>query len=351
MQYVSIYDETGVIAEEISAMELWKERADFRLSTTILRQSGELLRSLEREKPDILILAEDSRSDAKLLVEDIKSSFAGIHIIVIGTDTDYETVRSRFLAGAFDYLVRPLDTELLKNAILRVYADFGVAYVVNELTMKVDALVNHIFLGGGDEEYIISNIIDQIYADWKEDPLNCQIVSDKAKKHIYEILSERKPWLEKFLYRTDFTYRAGFRLRTREEIKKDWLRCFREASAIVRKYQMIDDKLVYRIGKYVVVHVDEKLSLNDVAKGVFLNPSYVSHIFKEVTGMGFSDFMTEVKIDRAKVLLRDSKIRICDVAATVGYSNPEYFTKNFRKKTGYAPIDYQKMLEERERTI
>ena len=127
---------------------------------------------------------------------------------------------------------------------------------------------------------------------------------------------------------------------------KDWVRCFKEASKMVVKYQMIDDRLVYRIGKYVVVHVDEKLSLESVAKGVYLNPSYVSHIFKKVTGMNFTDYMTEVKVDRAKVLLRDSKLKIYDVAATVGYSNSEYFAKTFRKKTGYAPVVYQKMLAE-----
>ena len=62
--------------------------------------------------------------------------------------------------------------------------------------------------------------------------------------------------------------------------------------------------------------------------------------------MNFTDYMTEVKVDRAKVLLRDIKLKIYDVAATVGYSNSEYFAKTFRKKTGYAPVVYQKMLAE-----
>ena len=214
------------------------------------------------------------------------------------------------------------------------------------LQEAVDALIDNIFLGGGQEELIIQNIIDQIYEDWKQDAINCQLIADKAKNHIYEILIDRKPWLEKFLYRNDFTYKFGFSLLRKEEIMKDWVRCFKEASKMVVKYQMIDDRLVYRIGKYVVVHVDEKLSLESVAKGVYLNPSYVSHIFKKVTGMSFTDYMTEVKVDRAKVLLRDSKLKIYDVAATVGYSNSEYFAKTFRKKTGYAPVVYQKMLAE-----
>ena len=345
MQYVIIYDREGSVEKEISKMSLWKERPDFHLEDRILRKYSEVLESVEQEKPDILIMSDDEHNALQIFLEANRKIFSDIHIIVIGRDSGYETVRSCFLAGVSDYLLRPLDEEELKNSILRVYADFGIAYVVNELAMKTDALIENIFQGGGNEQYIITNIIDQIFQDWKEDPLYCQIVSDKAKKHIYEVLSERKPWLEKFLYRNDFTYRSGFSLQTKEEITESWMRCFTETSAIVKKYQMIDDRLVYRIGKYVVEHVDEKLSLHDVADGVFLNPSYISQIFRKVTGMSFSGFMTEVKIDRAKVLLRDSRIRICDVASTVGYGNPEYFTKIFHRRTGYAPADYRRMLE------
>lgn len=349
MQYVIIYDREGSVGKEIANMSLWKERPDFHLDSRILRKYPEVLESVERDKPDILILAEDEHDPMQLFLEANRKTLADIHVIVIGREKDYESVRACFLAGVADYLIRPLDTEELKNSILRVYADFGIAYVVNELEMKTEALIETVFQGGGEEHYIITNIIDQIFQDWKEDPLYCQVVSDKAKKHIYEVMSERKPWIEKFLYRSDFTYGSGFSLQTREEIEKDWLRCFSQAAAIVKKYQMIDDRLVYRIGKYVIVHVDERLSLQDVADGVFLNPSYISQVFKKVTGISFSGFMTEVKIDRAKVLLRDRKIRICDVAATVGYGNPEYFTKLFHRKTGYSPADYRRMLEEERR--
>lgn len=345
MQCVGIYDKNGYVAEQIKNMKFWSIRNDFELMDTI-QDENEIFTYLNGSRPNIFLLVEDKNEGfAVERLKEITNLFLGVKIILIGYEKSYEVVRKIFLAGAFDYLIQPVDEKILEDSLIRVYDTLGLGYVVNDLQMKVDALVDNIFLGGGQEEIIIQSIIDQIYEDWKQDAINCQLITDKAKNHIYEILIDRKPWLEKFLYRNDFTYKFGFSLLRKEDIIRDWVRCFKEASKMVIKYQMIDDKLVYRIGKYVVVHVDEKLTLESVAKGVFLNPSYVSHIFKKVTGMNFTDYMAEVKVDRAKVLLRDSKMKIYDVAATVGYSNSEYFAKTFRKKTGYAPVAYQKMLE------
>lgn len=346
MQYVGIYDKNGHVAEQIKRMKFWSVRNDFEL-TDVIQDQNEIFTYLNSSRPNIFLLVEDKNDGfAAERLKEITNIFLGVKVILVGYEKSYEVVRKIFLAGAFDYLIQPVDEKILEDSLIRVYDTLGLGYVVNDLQMKVDALIDNIFLGGGQEEIIIKSIIDQIYEDWKQDAINCQFIADKAKNHIYEILIDRKPWLEKFLYRNDFTYKFGFSLLRKEDIIKDWVRYFKEASKMVIKYQMIDDKLVYRIGKYVVVHVDEKLTLESVAKGVFLNPSYVSHIFKKVTGMNFTDYMAEVKVDRAKVLLRDSKMKIYDVAATVGYSNSEYFAKTFRKKTGYAPVVYQKMLAE-----
>lgn len=348
MQYISIYDRAGVVAGNIKKMDFWKKREDLVLNETILNESENIVYNLQKTKPDVLIMVSDNSEWCSAQgIRKLKKKLTGINIIFVGFDESYQTVREYFQSGVFDYLVQPVSEEVLFEAILRIYSGFGISYVVNNLQLKIDALIENIFLGGGEEKFIIDSIIEQIFIDWKNDPINCQIISDKAKYHIYEMIIERKPWLEKFLYRNDFSFHFGFLLKTKKEIEKDWIKCFKEASAMVTKYQMIDDKLVYRIGKYVVVHVDEKLSLDMVANGVYLNPSYISHIFKKVTGMSFMDFIAEVKVDRAKILLKDKKIRIYDVAAIVGFNNPEYFTKKFKSKTGYSPLEYQrKYMEE-----
>ena len=253
MQYVGIYDKNGYVAEQIKSMKFWSVRNDFEL-TEIIYDKNEIFTYLNSHRPNIFLLVEEKNEGfASEHLKEITSLFLGVKVIWIGHEKSYEIVRKIFLAGAFDYLIQPVDEKMLEDSLIRVYDVIGLGYVVNDLQMKVDALIDNIFLGGGQEELIIQNIIDQIYEDWKQDAINCQLIADKAKNHIYEILIDRKPWLEKFLYRNDFTYKFGFSLLRKEEIMKDWVRCFKEASKMVVKYQMIDDRLVYRIGKYVAV--------------------------------------------------------------------------------------------------
>lgn len=348
MQKVSFFDRLGARAAKVSAFAFWSKNPEYELENEIIKNSSSLREKLRENKIDILIAFSDG--DDVLSPGMIKAAlneFTKLEVVIIGKDASYATVRSYFVNGVFDYLLEPVDEKKLEQTLLRMYGQQGEKYVVSNLKMKTDALIDNIFLGGGQEKFIIETIFEQIYRDWDNDPVDCQIVSDKAKTYIYETLVERKPWLEKFLYKKDYYHHFGFSLISKDDLVNIWTVNFRLASEMVKKYQMIDDKLVYKIGKYAVVHVDERLSLDDVSKGVFLNPTYISHIFKKVTGMSFVNFMTDVKIDRAKVLLRDSDARINEVAYTLGYSNQEYFTRTFKKKMKVTPVEYQKMLAEK----
>ena len=190
MQYVSIYDKTGTTANQIKDISLWKEKRNFQLQEEIWNDDKNLFQNIQKAKPDILIMVIDNSNICRPEgIKNLKLNFTGLHIIVIGYNPEYQTVRQYFLNGAFDYLVQPIDLELLEQAVLRVYDSFGMNYVVNDLHMKIDAFVNNIFLGGGQEEIIIGSIIEQIYEDWDHDPINCQTISDKAKTYIYDILT------------------------------------------------------------------------------------------------------------------------------------------------------------------
>lgn len=345
MQRVSFFDRLGFGAKEVIDFSFWSGTGEFELDSSVLKNIDTLRERLQETKIDILIAFTDG-TDA-FCSESVKatlSEFSKLQVIVIGKDISYNTVRNYFISGVFDYLLEPVDQEKLRSSLIRMYEHKGEKYVINSLKMKVDALIDNIFLGGGQEKIIIEKIFEQIYKDWNNDPVNCQIISDKAKSYVYETLVERKPWLEKFLYKNDYYHHFGFSLTNKNVLVDIWTVNFKLASEMVKKYQMIDDRLVYKIGKYAVVHVDENLSLDDVSAGVFLNSTYISHIFKKVTGMSFVNFMTEVKIDRAKVLLRDPNARINEVAYTLGYSNSEYFTRTFKRKIGMTPVEYQKLL-------
>lgn len=79
--------------------------------------------------------------------------------------------------------------------------------------------------------------------------------------------------------------------------------------------------------------------------------AYFSRLFKTEIGMTFSDYLTQVRIEKAKELLAQNDLRLGDVGALVGYDDPKYFSQIFRKIAGMSPSDYQRSSQrERQRS-
>lgn len=92
---------------------------------------------------------------------------------------------------------------------------------------------------------------------------------------------------------------------------------------------------------YIAEHYMEKLSLDTVARHIYLNPSYFSRIFTEVEGIGFVDYVQWVRVQRAKDLLGDPRYKVYEVADLVGYPNFKHFLKVFKKFEKKTPSQYR----------
>lgn len=87
-----------------------------------------------------------------------------------------------------------------------------------------------------------------------------------------------------------------------------------------------------------------EISLTQVAEQVHLNKTYLSELFKKEVGISFNDYLTQVRIERAKQLILTGK-RISALAQQVGYPNASYFTKVFKKVTGMTPGEFKNASE------
>ena len=87
----------------------------------------------------------------------------------------------------------------------------------------------------------------------------------------------------------------------------------------------------------------ENLTVNDIAEAVYLTPTYVCLLFKQKTGVTINDYLTEIRIKKAKELLRDPEKKLYDICFLVGYTSPSYFSKLFKKVTGYTPSEYREL--------
>ncbi|MFH5183848.1 response regulator [Paenibacillus sp. TAB 01] len=93
--------------------------------------------------------------------------------------------------------------------------------------------------------------------------------------------------------------------------------------------------------QYIATHFHDNLSLEKVASIVYLNPIYFSQLFKQKTGIGYKEYVTQLRMERAQELLANRSLRITDVAKLVGYEDLRHFTQVFRKKFQVTPSDYR----------
>jgi two-component system response regulator YesN len=88
-------------------------------------------------------------------------------------------------------------------------------------------------------------------------------------------------------------------------------------------------------------YMEPELSLNEVAAHVNLSPSHFSVIFSKEASQTFKEYLTEIRIKKAKEYLRTTALRSADISYQVGYSDPHYFSHVFRKVTGLSPNEFR----------
>ncbi|AIQ57830.1 response regulator transcription factor [Paenibacillus borealis] len=93
---------------------------------------------------------------------------------------------------------------------------------------------------------------------------------------------------------------------------------------------------------YTNKHFHEELFLKDLAAKFFINVSYCCELFKRVTGMTFSQYMTDLRMKKAVELLQNSNLSIAEICKSVGYSDYFYFNKVFKRNMGSTPSKYRK---------
>ncbi|WP_059172563.1 response regulator [Bacillus sp. FJAT-27445] len=102
---------------------------------------------------------------------------------------------------------------------------------------------------------------------------------------------------------------------------------------------------IHRIKQYIISHSHEDISLDTLGKKVGLSPIYISKMFKEKLGVNYIDFLTECRIEKAKKLMANPGTSLKEIAIEVGYHEPNYFSKVFKKLCGISPTEYRGLLQ------
>ena len=99
-----------------------------------------------------------------------------------------------------------------------------------------------------------------------------------------------------------------------------------------------------KVKLFILSHLDENITRKMLAEHVYLNEDYLSRLFRKTEGMALSQYIAEVKTQRAMELLRSPAVTISEAAAQIGIDNFPYFSRMFKKQTGLSPSEYKKKV-------
>ena len=105
--------------------------------------------------------------------------------------------------------------------------------------------------------------------------------------------------------------------------------------------EMEINSLSAKMKKYIIENFHRDISMDDAAKETNLSYHYFSKFFKDSTGKSFVEYLTELRVDKSKELLRDTNESIKEICYKIGYSDPNYYCKIFKKVMGMTPTEYR----------
>lgn len=125
------------------------------------------------------------------------------------------------------------------------------------------------------------------------------------------------------------------------EIIREYAKVFQKDEADPGKY----GQLLKQVKQYVEMNLSENLTVSEAASLVNMSESHFSHIFKSEEGVSYMEYINICRMQKATVLLENTDLMISEIAEKVGIENPNYFSTQYKKRTGKSPSEFRRMLE------
>lgn len=208
-----------------------------------------------------------------------------------------------------------------------------------ERLMQKYKLLMGIINDGDFEE--LDNLINNIFHEFRSMPvaqvqtLCIDMFSMLSGKLVRMGIDMWKVWNRKLSYQ-EFTSIQDLRgLKDKsKELLHDVVRMVKEKQNVSSRH-FVEESI-----KYMKKHYSEEISLEVIANKFFLNQTYFSRLFKQYTGTTFTDYLIELRMERAKELLNQGKYKVYEISQMVGYRSEKYFFRIFKQYAGCSPTEY-----------
>lgn len=235
-------------------------------------------------------------------------ALAGKHYLGCGRIISY-----RELTQKHDFVVPAFDREKLKLMLLSGRSQDVRDYLrehFHTLKLNYSAFVRNEFM-----------IFDLIAA-----------VTDILKIHAASHVTQLEAGLLERMIKAD----------TLDELEDDMAEFIFQCIALMEKSTIAySEGIVGRVAEYLQAHYMENINLKTISAEISVHPSYISRVFHEKTGSSFTDYLIEIRMQKAKQLLLNTNLNVSQISRQVGYNNEKYFSRSFKKWAGVTSQEYR----------
>ncbi|WP_243141344.1 response regulator transcription factor [Clostridium diolis] len=360
-------DDREIFLTELKRLKLWDKKSEFKIVDTA-SNGKEALELLCRNSYDLVLT--DIRMpviDGLQLLREIQKDKLCPCVVILSEYSEFNYARQGIVLGAFDYLVKPVNEESMTKLLERTkkFLDdirneaHKPLSNIRDMSDLIKDNSEWVYLAA-DEKQIIKKLINKedyalklfsittenIYKALFNDIIKADIVIKKMYHNIIAGVYENFSWLNDYIcieyfetidyineedssnfiefYCTKITYLLDF-------LKKFYI----EAS----------DELIKNICEYILKNHNSDLKLKVIAEKFYINNTYLSNNFATKTGTRFNDYVTMVKMARARYLLINTQLKNYEVGYQLGYHDINYFSKLFKKYYGENPSNYRNNLK------
>lgn len=108
-----------------------------------------------------------------------------------------------------------------------------------------------------------------------------------------------------------------------------------------------ENPAIIAIKQYIHSNLTDKIFLPELAKNVGYSPNYCAALFKKHTGYSIIEYLVNERIEEAKKLISENILSLQQIAETVGFEDYNYFSRTFKKTSGYSPTDYKRLVHQK----
>lgn len=276
--------------------------------------------------------------------------------------SDFNYTRQGIILGAFDYILKPVDNTSLSDLLSRARVHLDKKNEDAALHKKLSVIIDESLNISGFGEDILKlfrlitaspeeaplfaeQIVKNFIVFYKNDTDKIEIMLKHTQENLRKMLLKTAPWFA-YLNLSNIenevkSIDAGSSLTAVEKFKL----YVQYMTSVVRRLHLDQqDSVVRQLCQYVLSNCDKKINLETISEELGFSSSYLGRLFKHKTGERYIEYVTKIKIERAKALLLTGKYKNYEISDMLNFGKVDYFCSVFKKYTGMTPMAYRKSV-------